>query len=99
MRITDGYQNMFRIPELKQKLLFTAMILIIYRLGTHIPVPGVDTGALAGFFDAQRGTLLGLYVSIKSYFLLLLPAVLALLWWMYWRTERERCAPRGELVI
>ena len=61
MRITDGYQNMFRIPELKQKLLFTAFILIIYRFGSHVPVPGVDTSALAGFFEAQRGTLLGLY--------------------------------------
>lgn len=61
MRITDGYQNMFRIPELKQKLFFTMGILIIYRFGSHVPVPGVDTTALAGFFEAQRGTLLGLY--------------------------------------
>ncbi len=61
MRLTDGYQNMFRIPELKRKLLFTAFILIIYRLGSHVPVPGVDTSALAAFFESQRGGLLGLY--------------------------------------
>jgi preprotein translocase subunit SecY len=52
---------MFRIPELKRKLLFTAFILIIYRLGSHVPVPGVDTSALAAFFESQRGGLLGLY--------------------------------------
>jgi preprotein translocase subunit SecY len=61
VRITEGYQNMFRIPELKRRLLFTAMILIIYRLGGHIPTPGVDTTALRSFFDGQQGTLLGLY--------------------------------------
>ncbi len=61
MRLTAGYRNMFRIPELKRKLLFTAFILIIYRLGSHVPVPGVDTSALAAFFESQRGGLLGLY--------------------------------------
>ncbi len=61
MRLTAGYQNMFRIPELKRRLLFTAFILIIYRLGSHVPVPGVDANALEQFFDAMRGGLLGLY--------------------------------------
>ena len=61
MRLTAGYQNMFRIPELKRRLLFTAFILIIYRLGSHVPVPGVDTNALEVFFDSMRGGLLGLY--------------------------------------
>ena len=61
MRITEGYQNMFRIPELKRRLLFTAFILIIYRLGSHVPTPGVDTTALKSFFEGQQGTLLSLY--------------------------------------
>ena len=38
--------NLFRIPELKQKILFTLMVLLIYRAGAHIVVPGVDVGAL-----------------------------------------------------
>ncbi len=61
MKLTQGYANMFRIPELKRRILFTAFILIIYRLGGHIPTPGIDTSALKSFFDAQAGGLLGLY--------------------------------------
>ncbi len=61
MKITEGYRNMFRVPELKRKLLFTALILIIYRMGGHVPTPGIDTSALASFFEAQKGTLLSLY--------------------------------------
>jgi preprotein translocase subunit SecY len=61
VRITEGYQNMFRIPELKRRLLFTGFILIIYRLGGHVPTPGVDPTALRSFFEGQQGTLLGLY--------------------------------------
>jgi preprotein translocase subunit SecY len=52
---------MFKIPELKRRLLFTAMILVIYRLGGHIPTPGINADALRAFFDAQQGTLVGLY--------------------------------------
>jgi len=52
---------MFRIPELKRRLLFTGMILLIYRLGGHIPTPGINRAALASFFEAQSGSLMGLY--------------------------------------
>ncbi len=52
---------MFKIPELKRRILFTAMILVIYRLGGHVPSPGIDRAALAAIFDAQQGTLVGLY--------------------------------------
>jgi len=61
LSITGSYQNMFKIPELKRRLLFTAMILVIYRLGGHIPTPGINADALRAFFDAQQGTLVGLY--------------------------------------
>lgn len=52
---------MFRIPELKRRLLFTGMILLIYRLGSHVPTPGINRSALSAFFDAQSGSLMGLY--------------------------------------
>jgi preprotein translocase subunit SecY len=52
---------MFRIPELKRRILFTAMILLVYRLGGHIPTPGINRSALQAFFDAQSGSLMGLY--------------------------------------
>jgi len=52
---------MFKIPELKRRLLFTFMILVIYRLGGHVPAPGINIEALRGFFEQQQGTLMGLY--------------------------------------
>jgi len=54
-------QNIFKIPELKRRILFTAVILVVYRIGGHVPVPGVNAQALLEYFEqAQRG-LLGLY--------------------------------------
>jgi len=55
--------NMFRIPDLKKKILFTALFLVLYRLGSIVPVPGVDTTALKAFFAGAReggNTLFGL---------------------------------------
>jgi preprotein translocase subunit SecY len=61
MKLTDSYQNMFRIPELKRRILFTSLILVVYRLGGHIPVPGINLAALRSLFDQAQGSLLGLY--------------------------------------
>ncbi len=51
----------FRIPELKRRILFTIGLLVVYRLGGHVPTPGVDGSALAEFFATQSNTLFGLY--------------------------------------
>lgn len=58
-----GFQSIFKIPELKQRIFFTMMILVVYRIGGHIPVPGIDGEALQAFFSeaAQGRGLLGLY--------------------------------------
>lgn len=61
MNIAGSYQSMFRIPELKRRILFTAMILVVYRLGGHITTPGIDLDAIKQFFEGQQGTLVGLY--------------------------------------
>ncbi len=53
--------NLFRIPELKEKILFTLLALLIYRLGAHITAPGVDVGALREQFGQLQGTLFGVY--------------------------------------
>ncbi|MCK4412635.1 MAG: preprotein translocase subunit SecY [Candidatus Eisenbacteria sp.] len=54
--------SMFRIPELKRRILFTVMILAIYRLGGHITTPGIDGSALSDWFGQnQAGGLFGLY--------------------------------------
>ncbi|MHB8078387.1 MAG: preprotein translocase subunit SecY [Candidatus Krumholzibacteriia bacterium] len=59
--MTGSYQSMFKIPELKRRILFTALILVIYRLGSYIPSPGINIEALKEFFASQEKTLLGLY--------------------------------------
>jgi preprotein translocase subunit SecY len=51
--------NIFRVPDLRKRVLFTLGLLAVYRLGGHIPTPGINTDKLASFFDQQRGTVLG----------------------------------------
>src|SRR5207344_875336 len=52
--------NAWRVPELRRRVLFTAMILALYRLGSFIPAPGVNADQIAGYFNNQGGTVLGL---------------------------------------
>ncbi|HJO62245.1 MAG TPA: preprotein translocase subunit SecY, partial [Desulfobacterales bacterium] len=59
--ISSGFQNIFKIPELKKRILFTLAFLSIYRVGVHVPTPGIDAVALASFFARAKGTLLGLF--------------------------------------
>jgi preprotein translocase subunit SecY len=54
-------QDMFSIPELKRRLLFTMGLLVVYRIGSHITTPGVNPLALKAFFQSQAGTIFGLY--------------------------------------
>jgi len=59
--LIGGFENIPKIPELRKKVFFTFMMLAVYRLGCHIPTPGVDGAALSAFFDARQGTLFGLF--------------------------------------
>jgi preprotein translocase subunit SecY len=59
--VVEGFQNAFRIPELKKRILFTLGLLAVYRVGAHIPTPGIDSQALAAFFQQTQGTLLGFF--------------------------------------
>jgi len=54
-------QNVFRIPELKRRVLFTIALLCVYRLGGHVPTPGVNSDALVAAFASQSNSLFGLY--------------------------------------
>ena len=56
-----GFQNIPKIPELKRRIIFTLFMLTVYRIGCHIPTPGIDGSALAAFFSARQGTLFGLF--------------------------------------
>ena len=53
--------NLWRVPELKEKILFTLLMLLIYRVGAHITVPGLDVGALREQFGQLQDTFLGIY--------------------------------------
>jgi len=59
--VIEQIRNIFRVPELKRRVLFTCALLIVYRIGAHIPTPGIDAHALAQFFQTQAGNLLGFF--------------------------------------
>ncbi len=56
-----SFQNIPKIPELKKRILFTICMLAVYRLGCHIPTPGINAEALSSFFNQQAGGILGFY--------------------------------------
>lgn len=55
----SAFTNIFRVPELKSRVLFVFGILLVYRVGIHIPIPGVNVGALEHFFQSQTSGVLG----------------------------------------
>jgi preprotein translocase subunit SecY len=61
----DKLANIFRIPDLRKRVLFTLGLLAVYRLGAHIPTPGINSALLQQFFDQNRGSFLG-FVDLFS---------------------------------
>src|SRR5438105_4025157 len=57
----EKFRNIFQVPELRRRILFTLAMFVVYRLGEHVPTPGVNARALSAAFASQRGTLFGLY--------------------------------------
>ena len=57
--------NVFRVPDLRKRIVFTLALLAVYRLGGHIPTPGINADLLQQFFDQNRGTFLG-FVDLFS---------------------------------
>ena len=55
----EAFANMFRIPDLRKRLLFTLAMLAVYRLGAFLPTPGINTDVLAQFFQQNQGSVLG----------------------------------------
>ena len=56
----EKFTNIFKIPDLRTRVLFTLGLLAVYRLGAHIPTPGIDAKQLAEYFNANSGSALGL---------------------------------------
>jgi preprotein translocase subunit SecY len=61
MSIINSFQNMFKIPELKNRLLFTFALLAVYRIGAHIPTPGINGEELSKFLMERGGALMGFF--------------------------------------
>jgi preprotein translocase subunit SecY len=59
--VLKSFQSIVKIPELRRKLLFTLAILAVYRIGGHVPTPGIDSQALGEYFASAQNTLFGLY--------------------------------------
>jgi preprotein translocase subunit SecY len=59
MKFFEAFANIFRIPDLRRRIFFTLGLLAVYRLGGHIPTPGIDANKLAEFFSRSQGTLFG----------------------------------------
>ncbi len=55
----EAFANIFRVPDLRKRVLFTLGLLAVYRVGGHIPTPGIDTLKLEEFFQQNQGTLFG----------------------------------------
>ncbi|MBI1357621.1 MAG: preprotein translocase subunit SecY [Acidobacteria bacterium] len=55
----EAFANVFRIPDLRNRVLFTLAMLAVYRIGAHIPTPGVNTAELQRLFEQASGTALG----------------------------------------
>ncbi len=61
----QALRNIWNIPDLRKRVVFTFLMLGVYRIGAHIPTPGIDTRALLDMFEAQRGSILG-FVDLFS---------------------------------
>src|SRR5690349_21800192 len=59
MKFFEAVANVFRIPDLRRRILFTLGMLAVYRLGGHIPTPGIDANRLAAFFQQNSGSFYG----------------------------------------
>jgi preprotein translocase subunit SecY len=65
----EKFLNIFKIPDLRKKLIFTGLLLLVYRLGGKVPIPGIDKPALASMMQGYANSLLGLYDMFAGGFL------------------------------
>src|SRR5690242_2538541 len=65
MKFFEAVANVFRVPDLRKRLLFALALLAVYRLGGHIPTPGVDGNKLQDFFTRNAGSFFG-FVDLFS---------------------------------
>jgi preprotein translocase subunit SecY len=59
--VFEGFKNIFKIPELRKRIVFTLLMLAVYRIGSHIPTPGVRGDALSQYLHQAAGGLMGFF--------------------------------------
>src|SRR5712672_1067031 len=59
-RFIEAFRNLFRIPDLRNRVLFTLALLAVYRIGAHIPTPGINIAELTRLFEQGQGSVLGI---------------------------------------
>jgi preprotein translocase subunit SecY len=57
----DAFRNLWKVADIRKRILITLLMLVIYRFGSHIPAPGVNIAVLSVYFDRMRGSVLGLF--------------------------------------
>src|SRR6202171_6497611 len=60
-RFVEAVKNMFRIQDLRNRVLFTLALLVFYRIGAYIPIPGINVGVLDQLFSQAAGSVLGIF--------------------------------------
>jgi preprotein translocase subunit SecY len=61
MKFLEAFANIFRVPDLRKRLLFTLGLLAVYRLGGHVPTPGINTARWTEFFNSAGGSLFNFF--------------------------------------
>jgi preprotein translocase subunit SecY len=61
VQVLQSFQNCFKIPELRRRILFTVGLLVVYRIGGQITVPGVELSVVTEYWRNSSNTLFGLY--------------------------------------
>src|ERR1051325_8466794 len=61
MRFFEAFANVFRVPDLRKRVLFALALLAVYRLGGHIPTPGINIQRWEEFFSSQQGSIFGFF--------------------------------------
>ena len=63
----EALQNIFNVPDLRKRIAFMLALLAVYRIGAHIPTPGIDSEALSNFFAQNANTVFGMLDMILSF--------------------------------
>ena len=60
-KLLEAFANIFRVPDLRKRLMFTLGLLAVYRLGGHIPTPGINIQRWEEFFSSNAGSIFGFF--------------------------------------